>query len=140
MGLNLVDRGGDVVVVDEVLEAVGIEVRHADGLGEAFAVDLLHRSPGAVVVAEGLVDEVQVHVVQAEPLKRRLEGALCVVLAGLLDPELGGDEQFAPRDAAAGDGSADGFLVLVGGGGVERAVAAASAAVTACSVCSAGIW
>jgi hypothetical protein len=123
MGLDLVDRRGDVVVFDEVHEPVGVEVRHADGLGQTFAADLLHRSPGAVVVAERLVDEVQVHVVEAEPLKRRLERALCVVLAGLLDPELGGDEQFAARDAAAGDGLADGYLVLVGGGGVERAVA-----------------
>ena len=69
------------------------------------------------------MDEVQVHVVEAEPLQRRLERALCVVLAGLLNPELGGDEQFAARDAATGDGSADGFFVLVGGGGVARAVA-----------------
>jgi hypothetical protein len=63
------------------------------------------------------------HVVEAEPLKRRLERAPRVVLAGLLDPELGGHEQFAALDAATGDSSADGFLVLVGGGSVERAVA-----------------
>ena len=121
--LDLVDRRRDLVVGDEVDEPVGVEVRHADGLGQALAVDLLHRPPGAVVVAEGLVDEVQVDVVEAEPLERRLERTPGVALAGVLDPELGGDEQLVARDAAGGDGAADGLLVLVGGGGVQRAVA-----------------
>jgi hypothetical protein len=58
MGLYLVDRGNDLVVSDEVDEAVGVEVGHADGLDQPIAVQLLHGPPGAVVVAEGLVDQV----------------------------------------------------------------------------------
>src|SRR3954449_4930504 len=45
------------------------------------------------------------------------------VLSGVGDPELGGDEQLVARDAAGGDGTADGCLVLVGGGGVDVPVA-----------------
>jgi len=40
-----------------------------------------------------------------------------------LHPQLGGDEQLSAGNAAGGDGTADGFLVAVGGGGVEVAVA-----------------
>jgi hypothetical protein len=69
------------------------------------------------------VDQVQVEVVEAEPLQRLLEGSLGAVLAAVLDPQLGGDEQLVPRDAAGGDGPADGLLVLVCLGGVEVAVA-----------------
>jgi hypothetical protein len=79
--------------------------------------------PGAVVVPEGLVDQVQIQVVEAEPGQRLGEGSLGAVLAAVLDPQLGGDEQLVPRDAAGGDGPADGLLVVVGLGGVEVAVA-----------------
>jgi hypothetical protein len=46
------------------------------------------------------VDQVQVEVVEAEPLQRLLEGSPGAVLAAVLDPQLGGDEQLVPRDAA----------------------------------------
>jgi hypothetical protein len=69
------------------------------------------------------VDQVQVEVVEPEPGQRLLEGSLGAVLAAVLDPQLGGDEQLLPRDAAGGDGPADGLLVLVALGGVEVAVA-----------------
>jgi hypothetical protein len=87
-------------------------------------VQVLHRTPGAVVVAERLVDQVQVEVVQAQALQRGVEGALDDLLArAALDPQLGGDEQLLPRDAAALDRPADGLLVAVGGGGVKVPVA-----------------
>jgi hypothetical protein len=69
------------------------------------------------------VDQVQVEVVEAEPGQRLLEGSLGAVLAPVLDPQLSGDEQLVPGDAAVGDGPADGFFVPVGLGGVEVAVA-----------------
>jgi hypothetical protein len=62
-------------------------------LAQARAVELLHLAPGAVVVAEGLVDEVQVDVAEPEPLQRRLERAAGLALAVVLDPQLGGHEQ-----------------------------------------------
>ena len=82
VGLDLVDRGRDLVVLDEVDEPVGVEVGDPDRLDQALAVQVLHGPPGAVVVAEGLVDQVQVEVVEAEPLQRLLERSLGAVLAG----------------------------------------------------------
>jgi hypothetical protein len=41
----------------------------------------------------------------------------------VLDPHLGGDEQLVAGDATLGDRATDGFLVAVGGGGVDGPVA-----------------
>lgn len=65
---ELVDRRGDLVVLDEVHEPVGVEVRHPDRLGEALAIDFLHRAPGAVVIAKRLVDQIDVDVVERQTL------------------------------------------------------------------------
>src|SRR5205823_4178360 len=54
--LDLVGRRRHLVVVDEVDESVGVEVRQTDRADEALAVQLLHGSPGAVVVTERLMD------------------------------------------------------------------------------------
>jgi hypothetical protein len=121
--LDLVDGRRDVVVLDEVDEPVGVEVGDADGLDQAVAVEVLHSPPGAVVVADGLVDEVQVEVVQAKALQGLLEFALGGVFTRVLDPHFGGDEELVAGDAALGDRAADGFLVVVGGGGVDGSVA-----------------
>jgi len=57
-----------------------------------------------------LVDQVQVEVVQAEALERGLERSLGVGLdGGVLDPQLGGDEQLIAGDPAGCDGPADAF-------------------------------
>jgi hypothetical protein len=63
MRLDLIDRWGHRVVLDEVHEAVRVEVGHADRPDQPLGVELLHGTPEAVDVAEGLVDQVQVEVV-----------------------------------------------------------------------------
>ena len=97
VGLDLVDRRGEVVVVDQVDQPVEVEVGHPDGRDQPLLVQVLQGPPGAVVVPEGLVDQVQVEVVEAEPGQRLGEGSLGAVLAAVLDPQLGGDEQLVPR-------------------------------------------
>jgi hypothetical protein len=59
----------DLVVVDQVDEPVEVEARDADGARQTVALQLLHGAPGAVVVAEGLVDQVQAEVVEPEALE-----------------------------------------------------------------------
>ena len=86
-------------------------------------MDLLHRPPEAVVVAERLVDQVEVDVIEAEPLEGPLEGGPRVGLAGVLDPQLGGDEQLVAGMPLLAHGPADRLLVAVGGGGVDVPVA-----------------
>jgi hypothetical protein len=58
------------------------------------------------------VDQVQVDIVEAEPLERLGEGSLGAVLAAVVDPQLGGDKQLLPSDAAGGDGPADSRLLV----------------------------
>jgi hypothetical protein len=58
VGLDLVDRRRGFVVVDQIDQAVGVAVADTDGPDQALAVQLLHDSPGAVVIAERLVDQV----------------------------------------------------------------------------------
>src|SRR5215218_1342073 len=121
--LDLVDGRNDLVVLDQVYEAVRVEVGDADRPDAPLAVERLHGAPGAVVVPEGLVDEVQVEVVDAESLQGGLECAASALLAGVLDPELGRDEKIFARDAAGADRATDRLFVLVGGCRVDVAVA-----------------
>ena len=106
----------------------------------ALLVEGTHGAPGAVVVAVGLVDQVQVEVVEAQTPQRGVERLLGVLLAGVLYPQLGGDEQLPVGDAAGGDGAADGFLVAVGGSGVEVAVAGGQGACDGLLGLFGGIW
>lgn len=107
--LDLVHRGHDVVLGGQVHEAVDREIADSDGPGPTAGENFLH-GPPLGVVAVGLVDQMEVDVLQAEPGQGSFEGPQGVVLdAGVLDPQFGGDEQFAPVDAGCGDGSADGF-------------------------------
>ncbi len=121
--LDLVDRRSDLVVEHEVHDAVRIEVADAEGTDAAGAVQLLHRPPGAVDVSVGLVDQVEVQIVELQLVHRALERGLCALIAGVLHPELGGNEDLAPVDPAVPDRRADRLLVAIGRGGVEQAVA-----------------
>ncbi len=127
MGLDLVDRRGDLVVVDKVDEPVRVEVRDPDRPCAALLVEVLHGPPFAVVVPQRLVDQVEVEVVQAEAVQRGVEGTSGVVLHAarrcVLDPELGGDEEVLAGDPAGPDRGTHRRLVEVGGSGVQVPVA-----------------
>lgn len=60
------------------------------------------------------MDEIEVHVVEAQALRRGVESTPDALLASpLLDPQLGGHEQLIVRDAARGDGAPDCLFVAV---------------------------
>ena len=65
VGFYLVDRGHDLVVEHQVQVAVGRKVGDADRAGTTFGIDFFQGAPRAVDVTVGLVDEVEVDVVQA---------------------------------------------------------------------------
>ena len=67
------------------------------------------------------MDEVEVHVVQAQLLQRLVEGCGRISLAVI--PQLRGDEQLLARDAGLGNRAAHAFLVSVDGSGIDVAVA-----------------
>ena len=120
--LHLVDGGPDLHRLADVGQDLRIAVAHADGPELAGLVCLLHGPVGADIVAHGLVDQVQVDVVQSQLLHRRLNGPFGALVAGVLHPQLRGDEQFLTGYAAFGDGTAHGLLVHVGCSGVDEAV------------------
>jgi hypothetical protein len=101
--LDLVDRRLDLVEGHDVHQAVGLEVAEADSAQLAVAVSLFHRAPGAVHVAEGLVDQVEVEVVQLQALQRLVDRLLGAFVARVLHPQFAGDEQLIARDAAVPD-------------------------------------
>jgi hypothetical protein len=82
-------------------------------------VQFLHGPPGAVVVTERLMDKVQIQVVQAKSLQRPVDSALGTVVARVLQPQLGGDEQVVASEAAGRDRSADRFLIAVRSCGIQ---------------------
>ena len=100
------------------------EIVHADDTGFPGRIQLFQCTPCAVVVVVGLVDEIQVYRVQPQPLHGAGKAALCALVAGVGDPQLGGDEQLLARHTAAADGAANRFFVFVSGSGINEPVAA----------------
>src|SRR5678816_2522222 len=62
----------------------------------------------SVHVAVGLVDQIQVQIVQAKPLQRAVKCALRLVVAGIRQPEFRGDKELRSRYVAPLDAFADG--------------------------------
>ena len=87
---DLVDGGRDVVEGDDVHQAVVLEIAHAYG------------APGAVHVAEWLVDEEQVQIIERQAPQRLRDGLACALVARILHPRLAGDEQLScPNESGA---------------------------------------
>ena len=121
--LHLVYRRLDLHGLADVRQNVGIAVAHADGPQPAGLVSLLHGPPGADIVPHGLVDQIQVDAAESQLFHRGLDSSLGPLIAGVLHPQLGGDEQLLPGHAALGHGLAHGLLVHIGRRRVNQAVA-----------------
>jgi hypothetical protein len=121
--LDLIDRRRNVRERQQVLQMRNQEVAHADGASATVLAKLLHRAPG---VARGVrhrpVDQVEIDVVETQAGEAALAGRQRVVVALLVVPQLGGDEELVARDAACSDRSADAVLVAVHRGGVDATV------------------
>ena len=74
MALDLVDRGGDLALVEDALRLGDVEVRQADRADRAFLVRLLEDVVPRDGVARGLVQDHQVDVVRAQALERLVDG------------------------------------------------------------------
>src|SRR6478752_5122434 len=126
MQLDLVDRRGEEGQVDDVGEVFSMEVAHADGPGVAVLLPLHQAAPAVdilALLARRPVDQVQIDVVQPEPLEADLQRILGRLKTQIRGRELGSDEQFLTGDARRGDRPAHRFLIAVGGRGVDQPVA-----------------
>ena len=100
-----------------------MEVADADGADFPRVEEFFDGAPCPVYVAVGLVDKVEVEVVELQTVQAALELCFGGIVAGAVQPQFGGDEDVFPLDAARADGTADLFFVEVGGSGVDVAVA-----------------
>ena len=110
--------------------------------GAAVVLQLDQRLPGldvAVLGGQRPVDEVEVDVVEPEPVTALLEGAQRLVVAVRVVVQLGGDEDLVARQAGLGDRRADARLVAVHRGGVDVPVAGLEARSTASAGLSAAV-
>ena len=101
-----------------------IKVAHADSADRACLVGLFHGAPGTYVITQRLVDEVEIEIVESQFFHGGAQGLLGSFVAGVLHPELGGDEEILPGHAALLQGRTHGFFVEIGGSCVDEAVAA----------------
>lgn len=123
MRFYLIDHRHNLVVINQIDKAVGRKVADADSPNHPLVVELLQSPPGAVVVAKRLVDEVKVEILQSQTVEGAVESPLCTVVACILHPEFGGNEQFLKGHTATADGGPHGLLVLIGGSRVYEAIA-----------------
>ena len=123
VGLYLVYLRLHLVVQEQVLQSLVGKTRHADGTDAPRAVEPFHGPPRAIVVAVGLVDEVEVEVVQPQLLHRAVEGPQRSLVAVVLHPEFRHHEQFFALDATLADGGTHGLLVHVRCSRVNVAIA-----------------
>jgi hypothetical protein len=125
--LDLVDLRCLAGLGDQPVQVGGLEVGHAHGPGQPLGAQPQQPAPGVhVPVPPGHrpVDEVEVHVVQAEPVEAVPQRLAGLALAVPLAVELRGDERLGPRHSAGPDGVADPALVAVAVRGVHQPVAA----------------
>ena len=122
MSFHLVHGWGDLIVQDQIHEAVWVEIRHTHRAGQALLVDVLQSAPGTIDVTHGLVDQVKVQVIQAQAFQGTLKSSAGGFLAGVLNPHLASDEQFVAGNAAGCNGTANGFFISVRGRSVNGAV------------------
>jgi hypothetical protein len=76
-------------------------------------------------VSKGLVDQVQINMLQLQPLQRPFKRLLGALVSGIRDPELGGDEQLFSWHTGPLDSVADGLFIAIRSRRIDQTVACA---------------
>jgi hypothetical protein len=124
--LDLVDRRRHPGLLDEAVEMVGLEVRHADRADQPLLLEVDERLPRLdvqVLRRNGPVDEVEIDEIELEPVEAGPERLLCVLITVVVVEALRRDEDVVAVEAGGAERLADLRLVLVGGRRVDVAVA-----------------
>ena len=114
--LHLVDGRRDRGDVEQRVQFAHVEVGDADGPGVAQLAGAFHAWPGPGGTTLGPVDDVQVDVVDTEPLEALLGFGRRIPVGRI---ELGRDEHLVARHATLAQPPSDALLVAVGLGGVD---------------------
>lgn len=70
------------------------------------------------------MDQPEIETIELQLVDRAFKGRFRALVARVLDPELGRDEQFAAVDPVSFDRSADGLFIAIGGRSVEKPIGA----------------
>ena len=100
-----------------------IKIAHAYSPYLTGLIGFFQSPVGAVIIAEGLVQEDHVGVVQIQVGKARINSFLCFFVAKILDPELSRDEDFIPGHAGLAHGFTDSPFIEVGCCCIDKAIA-----------------
>ena len=73
VNFNLVHRRGHVVKGDKVGQSVWMEVADANGANFACLLQFFHGTPGSMDIAVRLMNQVQVNVIQLQPIQGAFE-------------------------------------------------------------------
>lgn len=65
VGFNLIDSRRDGIHVGQVCQPFVPETGNADGPDTAFLIEPFHGPPGPIVIAIGLVDQIEIQIIQA---------------------------------------------------------------------------
>lgn len=114
--LYLVNGGDHIHRFAQVSQPGGVEIAYADGPERTVPVCFLHGAVGPHIIANRLVNKVQIQIIQAQVVQRTLNRCLRPLIAGVLHPKLCGDEQFLTGNAAFLQSSAYRLFVHIGGG------------------------
>ncbi len=118
--LDLIDGRRHTRLVDDPLQMVFVEVRHADRSGPPVLAQLHQRLPGldeAALLGRRPVDQVEVDRLSLEPLRAGLEGPQGLVEALVGIPQLGRQEHVLSRQRVA-----DAVLVVIGRRRIDGAI------------------
>ncbi len=124
--LDLVGGRRHAGLADDAFQVGDGEVGHADGPGPALLAQPHQGLPAVEVEVLGRgrpVDQVEVDIVHAEPAQALVEGGQGRVVALVLVPQLGGDEELVAGDPRALHALPHTGLVAIGRGGVDGPVA-----------------
>ena len=105
VAFHLVDHGHDLAVQAQVSHALGIEIAYSDCLCLSALINIFQRAPCGIVVANRLMQQIQVDILQTELVQGNLKALFSSGI--ILNPELRGDEQLFAGADAVGNGAAD---------------------------------
>ncbi len=86
-------------------------------------VEFLHGPPGAVHIAKGLMNQVEIEVIQPQLFQRDGNRLFRVLISLVLHPQLCRDKQLLAGNPAAADGPAHSRLVAIDSRCVDQTVA-----------------
>ena len=84
--LDLVDGRHDLVDETHIHNSIRMEITDTDGTYSSLCIKRLQCLPSPINIAERLVQQIEVEIVQPEPVERCVESPLCGLVTVILEP------------------------------------------------------